>query len=194
MMPNVPADIPRKKFTRDECFAIVEKGILDGKQFELLDGEIIFKVDCCRKHITVSTLILTVLAQHFLSLNLMTRADVEIGRYDKHNDPEPDLSVLRHPIAHYVDRGIEPASDVLLAVELSVLTLELDKTVKANLYGKHGVREYWIVDIEKRQLIVHRAPDTENGGYSDIQTYAETNTVSPLEKPDAVIRVADLLP
>ncbi|MBC8138409.1 MAG: hypothetical protein H8F28_21225 [Fibrella sp.] len=59
---------------------------------------------------------------------------------------------------------------------------------------KWTAQEYWIIAIEKRELIVHREPNTTDGGYVDVKTYAETDIVSPLARPDVSIHVTDLLP
>ncbi len=67
-----------------------------------------------------------------------------------------------------------------------------DTTVKAAIYARHGLPEYWVVAIPTRQLIVHRQPTAE--GYADVQTYKANAIVSPLARPDASVRVADLLP
>ncbi|MBC7804938.1 MAG: Uma2 family endonuclease [Akkermansiaceae bacterium] len=93
----------------------------------------------------------------------------------------------------YIGQSIKPSEDVVLVVEAALSTLGADKTKKARVYGKQGIPEYWIVAIERRELIVHRQPDTDTGGYADMQTYTESQTVSPLARPDTVILVADLI-
>lgn len=51
-------------------------------------------------------------------------------------------------------RGIFGAPDLIVEV-LSPSTAKKDKGVKKTLYEKHGVKEYWIVDILGRSIDVY---------------------------------------
>ena len=183
----------RKKWTVQECRFLTDNGLLEAGKFELLDGEITYKMPQGRKHISVVSLVSDWLRVVF-PRSVQSQGPIGIGQTDEYSDPEPDVAVVRGEVTDYSEKEPDPATDILLCVEVSKTTLAGDKTTKARIYGKQGIPEYWIVAIEKRELLIHRAPDIENGGYSDVRTYAETDTVSPLEKPDALIRIADLLP
>ena len=123
---------------------------------------------------------------------LQNQAQIGIGERDEWNDPEPDVAVLLGGVFAYLDREPNPATEVLLLVEAANTSLKGDTTVKAAIYARHGLREYWVVAIGNRELIVHRAPTAE--GYADVRTYAIGESVAPLARPDALIAVADLLP
>lgn len=183
-----------KKWSVKECQFLVDSGLLEAGKFELLDGKIIYKMPQSRRHISTVNRLTVWLSKAFDLESLQSQAPIGIGQSDEYADPEPDVAVMRGNVTDYTEVEPNPVTDILLCVEASKTTLIGDKTMKARIYGKHGVREYWIVDIENRRLIIHRAPNTVSGGYSDVQTYTETDTVSPLEKPDVFIRVADLLP
>jgi Uma2 family endonuclease len=79
-----------------------------------------------------------------------------------------------------------------LAVEISDSTLAGDTGIKARNYARYGIPEYWVVNIRDRTVIVHRQPVP--GGYGSIISFDDTTTIAPLAAPNAVIRVADLLP
>src|SRR5579871_2339099 len=79
-----------------------------------------------------------------------------------------------------------------LVVEVSDTTLRFDRTTKAGLYTRAGIREYWVVDIAGRQVFVHRRPTSEV--YSDITAYSAEEIISTLARPDASITIADLVP
>ena len=64
-------------------------------------------------------------------------------------------------------------------------------TRKASLYASSGVREYWVVDLPRRMLVIHRQPDGEQ--YRQIQMFAEGDRVS-LEGRANRVKVGDLLP
>ena len=70
------------------------------------------------------------------------------------------------------DIGCKGAPDMVAEI-LSPSTARHDKLVKFNQYLKAGVREYWIVDPDKRTVAVHIL---ENGKYTTT-TYGEEDTV-----------------
>ena len=49
----------------------------------------------------------------------------------------------------------------MLAVEVSATSLYTGLKIKAGLYVRAGIPEYWALDVESRRLFVHRYP--ENG-------------------------------
>ena len=105
-------------------------------------------------------------------------------------EPEPDVMVLRGQSVDYPDAP-SPA-DVLLLVEVSYSTLEYDRNTKSRMYAENGIADYWIVNLRARTLEVYRQPDA--GEYLDLQWYSETEAIAPLAAPNALVRVADLLP
>jgi len=86
-----------------------------------------------------------------------------------------------------------------LIVEISDTSLRYDTTEKMSLYAATMIREYWVLDINGRQLLVHRDPVADATAifgfrYASIQTFGATDSVSSLAQPSATVRVADLLP
>jgi hypothetical protein len=85
----------------------------------------------------------------------------------------------------------------LLIVEVADTTLDSDTTVKAEMYATAGIADYWVLDIDGKQLLVFRnpAPIPDGGAtYRDKMTLGPNDTVAPLAAPNSPIRVADLLP
>jgi Uma2 family endonuclease len=112
------------------------------------------------------------------------------------NDPGPDLAVVPGAIRDYAT--ITPTTAVLI-VEVAHTTLFMDTTTKAELYATAGVPEYWVIDLEHRQLIVFRDPQPLPTGlgataYRTHLTFGPTDSVSPLVAPTASVLVGDLLP
>lgn len=68
-------------------------------------------------------------------------------------------------------------------VEVGDSTLRFDLTVKARLYGRAGIVEYWVLDVAGRRLIVHRGPAA--GGYTSVAVYGESESVAALAAPGA---------
>jgi Uma2 family endonuclease len=81
---------------------------------------------------------------------LLFHAPLDVVLAD-HSVVQPDLiyfSTARLPIAG--DR-IEAAPDLVVEI-LSPGTARFDRTKKRNLYAFSGVKEYWVVDQERRQI------------------------------------------
>jgi Uma2 family endonuclease len=112
------------------------------------------------------------------------------------NDPGPDLAVVVGNRRDYADRQ---ATTAILVVEIADSSLFLDTTRKAELYATAGVPEYWVIDLEHRQLIVFRDPAPLPPGlgatvYRTRTTFSPTDSVSSLAVPSATIRVVEMLP
>ncbi|MFM6203198.1 MAG: Uma2 family endonuclease, partial [Dolichospermum sp.] len=63
---------------------------------------------------------------------------------------------------------------------------------KAKAYSLAGIKDYWVLDVVKRELHIFRNP-TQNGYESEI-IIAEDGIVSALEFPDLQISLSDMLP
>ena len=185
---NTPGRI---RFTQAQCETMRECGILEGR-YELIDGEIISKMGQKPPHRKTLIFLHKWLVSVFGWLFVQTQATIEIGDADPdHNDPDPDAAVTIEPTTFYSDRNPGPA-DLLLVCEVSDSTARFDKTKKAALYALAGIQEYWILDIPQRQLVIHRQPT--GTGYTQIIICSADDRASTLARPDALVRVADLLP
>jgi len=69
--------------------------------------------------------------------------------------PNPDVAVVRGPIAEYA-RRTPGSSDVALLIEVSDSTYRTDTGVKLRRYEASGVAEYWVVDLNRRRVEVRR--------------------------------------
>ena len=90
---------------------------------------------------------------------------------------DPDLvvfpqSALRRDQGTFIAvRG----SDILLIVEIAVTSLDYDLGIKAGLYARHGVREYWVIAPALGKAWVHSQPEgngwrREERGGTDVLT------------------------
>ena len=94
--------------------------------------------------------------------------------------------------------GAHPATAPLV-VEVANSSLRLDRRIKAGLYARAGVPEYWIVNLVDGVLEVHRdpqpAPDHEFGAtYRFVERYDRAMSVAPLAAPAAAVPISRLLP
>jgi Uma2 family endonuclease len=102
-------------------------------------------------------------------------------------DPKPDLAIVPGSPRDYA--GHPTMAE--LVVEAADSSLDFDTNEKRLLYARAGIREYWVVDINGRRLLVYRDPQA--GDYANQQTLGPADAVAPLAVPTATVRVADLL-
>ncbi len=81
-----------------------------------------------------------------------------------------------------VDPQTVTGKDCLLVVEVSDTTLRWEIGRKASRYALGGVREYWVIDVEERQVFVHRLRD--DGTYGDPLVFGADAVVVPELMPE----------
>lgn len=110
-------------------------------------------------------------------------------RLSRSSEPVPDLALLKMRPDRYKESHPTP-KDVLLIVEVSASSLRYDRDIKIPLYAEHGIPEVWIVDLEGRQLLVHRSP--VDGRYRDVSA-AGSGVCSPSLAPHVQIDLSEVL-
>jgi Uma2 family endonuclease len=186
--PVVPPEPPRKRWTRAECAALEASGLLDQESLELVEGELISKMGKKRPHVSSFKRLQEWLVHVFGWRFVDAEAPIDVAPEDSPtNEPVPDLIVLRQDDSHFTSNP--RAQDLHLVVEIADTTLHFDLGVKAALYARAGVLEYWVLDVSGRRLLVHRNP--QSGTYADVAAYSEHESASPLAAPQAQFRVAD---
>ena len=109
---------------------------------------------------------------------------------DDHSEPEPDVMLLKPAPDDYTSRHPQ-ADDVFLLIEVSDSTLDFDRTEKLSAYGRAGVTEVWIVNLNETVIEVYREPHFT--GYGSKSVLRADSQASPLAFPDAAVDVAELL-
>jgi len=144
-----------------------------------------------RPHVNSFTVVHAWLSQVFGWRRVNAGAPMDVAPEDNPtNEPVPDLIVLRQDQSHYTSNP--QAQDLWLVVEIADTSVAFELRVKAALYARAGVPEYWVLDVTRRRLLVHRNP--RSGTYVDIAAYSEHESVSPLGAPQAQFQVADAFP
>ena len=177
-------------FDRDEYYNLAEQGILGPEErTELIYGRIITHMSPMSRPHSLSIAI-TADALEAAFGNTAAVEDQLAIHLESGLEPQPDVVVLRGSSRDYPE--IPRPADVLLLVEVSYSTLHYDRNTKSGMYAENGIPEYWIINLRRRKLEVYRQPDA--GEYLDLQWYSDTEAVAPLAAPNALVRVADLLP
>lgn len=179
---------PRRRiWTKKEYYKLIDIGFFNGKSAELIEGEIIEMSPMKTPHAVTIRLVETVLAKVFGNkYDVRGQLPIDLGDI---NEPEPDVAVVKGNIRDYLESHPNTAE---LIVEISAATLSYDRNTKAKLYARNGIQDYWIVDLKKRRVEVYRSPKSDK--YQEITFFNENDDVSPLAKPEAKIKVSELLP
>jgi Uma2 family endonuclease len=190
--PPVPQNPPRKRWTRAECQALEAAGIFDQQRVELVEGELIDKMGKDRPHVDALALLFTWLIHVFGSRLVNSEAPIDVAPEDNPtNEPQPDLIVLKREYSGF--RSVTPQpKDLDLVVEIADSSLAFDLTVKAALYARAGIADYWVLDLLGRRLIVHRNP--QGGRYASVTSYDENESVTPLSAPNSPFPVREVFP
>ncbi len=157
-------------------------GIWEQQHLELIEGELISKMGKKRPHTIVLVQVQAWLVRVFGEQYVNPETPIDLAPEDNSiNEPEPDLIVLARP-SREIRTGNPQPSEIRLLVEISDTTLRFDLTVKARLYTRAGIAEYWVVDIPARRIVAHRDP--QDGHYRSVVAYSEQESVRPLAAPD----------
>ena len=129
----------------------------DDRRYELLDGELMMVPAPNRKHQRI-------LGTLYAELRRFTRehgaGEVFVAPFDvvlsDTNVVQPDVLFLSRAREHRsTEENVRGAPDLVIEI-LSPSTADRDLGYKHELYGRHGVLEYWIVDPVAETVAVHR--------------------------------------
>lgn len=166
------------RLTIADYYKMAEAGILEAeKRYELIYGVVYEVQPISPEHnYAVQSLTSQLMACAGNSAVAFSQAPVQFG---DSNEPQPDVLVLKPPAEQYRHRHPRP-EDILLIIEVAHTTLHSDRTLKLELYAKAGIPEYWIVNLHKPQLEIHRNPDTDEARYREVHTLGEGEAAKPL--------------
>lgn len=103
---------------------------------------------------------------------------------------QPDLSIVCDNDRQVDRRGVHGAPDLVVEI-LSPSTKQYDCLIKFKLYQQAGVREYWIVDPDKKLVLVYTLV---NGQYYVPEVYTAKDTVPVGVLEDCNVDLASVFP
>lgn len=125
----------------------------DGKQYELIDGELFMTPAPKPQHQKIVLRLAEELSRYVRknSLGEVFVAPVDV-LMDRHTVLQPDVLFISHGrLAIVGEEAIEGAPDLVVEV-LSPSTFYKDLRKKMTAYSQFGVQEYWIVDPETQTI------------------------------------------
>jgi Uma2 family endonuclease len=105
------------------------------------------------------------------------------------SEPEPDIAVVCIDAGGYGDHHPNP-SEILLLIEVSYATLQIDRREKAPIYARANIPEYWILDVAAREAYIYRNPAP--GGYQSEIVVADNAVMKMLAFPEIEISFSEL--
>jgi Uma2 family endonuclease len=139
---------PTGSWTYEDLFSLPD----DGRRYEIIEGVLFEMPSPTLLHAVVMRNLVLLLSQITARLGgelFFAPLDVFFAGA---NPVQPDiLVILRDGSARPVARGIEGPPDLIVEI-LSPSNRVHDLLTKRALYGRAGVREYWIVDPENQSI------------------------------------------
>ena len=176
---------PKVKFTVADYLETPE-----GAAYQLLDGELILAAAPNNQHQRVTRSLLLALHRFISDHNL---GEVWFAPFDvvlsDHDVVQPDLLFVSHSRdAIITAANIQGAPDLAVEV-LSPSTEGYDRGYKRQLYARHGVREYWLVDPDLETIEV-LTPG--NGGFVRYALYGGRETLTSPLLPGLAVELATI--
>jgi Uma2 family endonuclease len=166
---------------------MVATGVLTkDDRVELIEGDLLNMAPIGSQHAALSVRLTKLFVR-----GVGDAAEVSVGgpiNLGGFSEPQPDVSLLRLR-DDYATRIPEP-SDVLLVVEISDSSLVFDRTTKLALYARHGIEEYWVVDVEGQRIEAYRGP--VGTGYTEMIEISGPRVASPRALPELRLNVSAL--
>lgn len=126
---------------------MVDSGALDGVPVELLEGLLVEVSPQGPAHAQV----IARLNRHLASADEWVRVQAPL-EVPPCSTPEPDLALVE---GEFLDGHPRTA---VLVVEVANTSYTIDSGVKSALYARAAVPTYWLVDVQRREVVVHTDP------------------------------------
>jgi Uma2 family endonuclease len=181
----------RRPFTVDDVSRMMEAGILgEDENFELIEGDLVM---AAAKHIGHDKIkfVLNRVFNRAASDELFVALEPSL-QLAKDVLLEPDIALIREAVYDAAENTFakpRPA-DIRLVVEIAISSLSYDRGIKARLYARHQIPEYWVIAAAERKTLVHRGPSGD--GWSSIVELGPADLLTTPALPGFSIRLGDI--
>lgn len=152
-MDSCDTSLPARPLYRREYETLGALGFFDDETVELLDGQIVLAAEEGPPHAGVYRRLNRILIEAVPA----EEGEVGVGNPLHLSDlssPQPDFMVIA-PSDAYVQTHPTIAS---LVIEVAKASRAVDLGLKAALYASAGIPDYWVVDLLRGEIVVHRDP------------------------------------
>ena len=176
---------PKLKLTYEDYASLP-----DDERYELIDGELIPMPSPKWLHQLLQAKIFLPLANFVYggSLGSVVVAPMDVV-FTPFDVVQPDLIFISRARALVItEDNIRGAPDLLIEI-LSPSTERRDRIVKRDLYARHGVREYWLIDpyAKTATVLILGA-----NGYNTHAVYGEGDTLTSPTLPGFALNLSEL--
>ena len=182
---------PRRAFTVDEIGRMIEAGIIgEDEKFELIEGEVVMMAAKGVAHERIkSALIIAVVRALPDHLTIGAAASL---RLTDTTMLEPDIAVFPKALFDKSESGIAQLDpgEARLVIEISASRLAYDRGLKARLYARHRVEEFWVIDANERVTWVHTRPSGD--GWASIVERSRGDALTTPTLPGFSIRLSEV--
>lgn len=154
-------------------------GLFKGLTVELLEGEVVVMAPMDEEHARPIARLSVMIGRQVSPDEFQVRTQLPLAP-DDNNEPLPDIAVLPDD-----ETRRENPETALLAIEVANTSLADDLGRKARIYARAGIPEYWVVDVKKRTLVVHRNPSGSK--YKSVKTLTDLSEVKSTAVPELVL-------
>ena len=182
---------PRRAFTVDDISRMIEAGIIrEDEKFELIEGEVVMMASKGIAHERIKSALIVAIVRA-LPDDLTIGVETTLRLTDT-TMLEPDIAVFpkvlfRRSTAGFAQLNPEEAR---LVIEVANTSLAYDKVLKAPLYVRQRVKEYWVVDANERITWVHTGPSGNE--WSSIVKIGRDEALTTPSLPDFSIKLSQI--
>jgi Uma2 family endonuclease len=166
------------RFSVEQYYELGELGLLD-KRTELLEGIITDMEPIGPWHANIGDILSRIFNKQAQGrFRVRVQYPIALGY---NSQVQPDLVLYRPGLWRWQHPG---AADIWLVIEISESSLTFDLGGKLALYKNAGIKEYWVIDLNVKQLHCFVAPAYKHRTLSD--------NISPGTWPDIRVDLAEL--
>jgi Uma2 family endonuclease len=179
----------RRRFNVKEFHRMAQTGILtEDDRVELLDGELVEMTPIGSRHAACVNRLAQFFAERLASRAIVSvQNPVQLG---PQSEPQPDIALLRPRADYYAGSHPEP-QHVLLLIEVTDTSMEVDRQIKVPLYARAGIPEVWLVDIGQRHVDIYQNPSPQE--YREIRRLGAGQSLTVPGFPDLTLPIDRIL-
>lgn len=170
---------------RREFQSLADQGYFDDEDIELLDGRIVLAAEEGPPHAGTNSRLNRMLIEAIPAEEGEVRVGSPLAISDL-SQPHPDFAVVTPQVGY---QSVHPTTATLL-IEVARSSRRTDLGLKAVLYAAAGIEDYWVVDLIRDELVVHREPAGTT--FASITRHRD-GPVTALHHPGVVIDPRHLL-
>ncbi len=182
---------PRRVFTVDDIARMIDAGIIgEDEKFELIEGEIVVAALSELAHERIKSA-LAIAAVQALPDHLTIGVATTL-RLTNITMLEPDIAVFPKELFRKssIRFAVLDPGQAALVIEIAASSLAYDKGLKARLYARHQVKEFWVVEANTGVTWVHTGPTGEE--WSSIVERRPDEALTTPTLPGFAIRLGEI--